>query len=133
MSRHLHLTPLAGALFTASFAAFLCVAPAQASAAKTPGAFGVVMGVDGKVYAHAKVCVDRNGNARCDASEPSVFSGPDGKFKLATSGVIVAEVGKNAFLVDDAAHSRVSVTRALVLRAPDSGITGPRSSPNRTP
>ena len=123
MSRQLHLNPLAGALV----AAFLAVAAVPAAAAKTPGAFGVVMGVDGKVYAHAKVCVDRNGNARCDANEASVFSGADGKFKLATSGAIVAEVGKGAFLVDEAAHTRVAVTRALVLRAPDSGITGPRS------
>jgi acid phosphatase len=123
MSRHLHFNPLAAALF----AVFLAAAAPSACAARTPGAFGVVLGVDGKVYAHAKVCVDRNGNARCDANEPSVFSGPDGKFKLATSGVIVAEVGKSAFLVDEAAHTRVAVTRALVLRAPDSGITGPRS------
>ena len=123
MSRHLHLTPLAGALA----ALFLAVAPPPAAAAKTPGAFGVVLGVDGKVYAHAKVCVDRNGNARCDANEASVFSGPDGKFRLATSGVVVAEVGKGAFLVDETAHARTAVVRALVLRAPDSGITGPRS------
>ena len=39
------------------------------------------MGVDGKVYAHARVCVDRNGNARCDANESTVFSDKDGKFK----------------------------------------------------
>ncbi len=123
MPRHLHLARLAGALA----AVFLAVAAPPASAAKTPGAFGVVLGVDGKVYAHAKVCIDRNRNARCDANEPSVFSGPDGKFRLAASGVVVAEVGKGAFLVDEAAHTRTAVTRALVLRAPDSGITGPRS------
>ena len=123
MPRHLHLARLAGALA----AVFLAVAAPPASAAKTPGAFGVVLGVDGKVYAHAKVCIDRNRNARCDANESSVFSGPDGKFKLTTSGVVVAEVGKGAFLVDEAAHTRTAVTRALVLRAPDSGITGPRS------
>jgi acid phosphatase len=123
MVRTLHLTPLAGALA----AGLLAIAMPPASAAKTPGAFGVVLGVDGKVYAHAKVCVDRNRNARCDANEPSVFSGPDGKFRLAASGVVVAEVGKGAFLVDGAAQTRAAVTRALVLRAPDSGITGPRS------
>jgi acid phosphatase len=123
MSRHLPLTPLASALV----AVFLMAAAPPASAAKTPGAFGVVMGVDGKVYAHAKVCIDRNGNARCDPNELAVFSGPDGKFKLATSGVVTAEVGKEAFLVDLAAKTRVRVTRALVLRAPESGITGPRA------
>ena len=123
MSRHLPLTPLASVLV----ALFLVAAAPPASAAKAPGAFGVVMGVDGKVYAHAKVCVDRNGNARCDANELAVFSGPDGKFKLAASGIVTAEVGKDAFLVDPAAKTRVRVTRALVLRAPESGITGPRA------
>jgi acid phosphatase len=123
MSRHLSLTPLASALV----AVFLVAAAPAVSAAQAPGAVGVVMGVDGKVYAHAKVCVDRNGNARCDANELAVFSGPDGKFRLATSGVVTAEVGKDAFLVDPVAKTKVRVTRALVLRAPASGITGPRA------
>jgi len=123
MSRYPHLNPMA----TALVAAFLAVAPPQAITAKAPGASGVVLGVDGKVYAHAKVCVDHNGNARCDANEAAVFSGPDGKFKLPGTGVVVAEVGKGSFLVDEAAHTRVAVTRALVLRAPESGITEPRA------
>jgi acid phosphatase len=114
-------------LATALVATWLAVAGAPASAAKTPGAFGVVLGVDGQVFAHAKVCIDRNGNARCDANEASVFSGPDGKFKLAANGVLVAEVGKGAFLVDEAAHKRTAVVRALVLRAPASGIAGARA------
>jgi acid phosphatase len=119
MSRHLHLHPLAAALA----AAFLV----GAAAAKPPGANGVVLGVDGKVYAHAKVCVDHNANARCDGNEAAVFSGADGKFKLPGAGVVIAEIGKGAFLVDEAAHTRVGVTRALVLRAPESGATGARS------
>ena len=109
MSRTMKLTALAAALL--AFAA-------PASAAKSPGVTGAVMAVDGKVYSHAKVCVDRNGNARCDANEPAVFSDKDGKFKLGGSGAIVAEVGKGAFLVDTAAHTKVAVTRALVLRSP---------------
>ena len=122
MSRHPHLHPLAAALA----AAFLAAAAAPASA-KGPGVSGVVMGIDGKVYAHAKVCVDRNGNARCDGNEPAVFSDKEGKFKLAASGAVVAEVGKSAFLVDDGAHAKVAVTRALVLRGPASDATGPRA------
>ena len=51
MSRHLHLNPLAAALV----AGFFAVAAGPACAAKAPGASGVVLGVDGKVYAHAKV------------------------------------------------------------------------------
>ena len=121
MSRHPHPHPLAAALAVT----FLAVAaPASAKAA---GVSGVVRGVDGKVYAHARVCVDRNGNARCDPGEPSVFSGADGGFRLAGGGAIVAEVGKSAFLVDEAAHTRVAVTRALVLRSPkgaDAGAAG---------
>jgi acid phosphatase len=123
MSRHPHLPPLT----SARLAAVLTAAAAPAFAAKTPGASGVVLGIAGQVVAHAKVCVDRNGNARCDANEAAVFSGPDGTFRLATSGVVVAEVGKGAFLVDESAHTRTAVTRAFVLRAPESGFPGPRS------
>ncbi len=123
MPRHPHLHPLAAALVAAFFAGLA----APASAARSPGVAGVVLAADGKVVAHAKVCIDRNGNARCDANEAAVFSGPDGKFKLAASGVVVAEVGKGASVVDEAAHSKVAVTRAFVLRAPDSGIAEPRS------
>ncbi len=121
MSRHPQLNPLAAALVAASLLA------AMPASAKAPAVSGVVRGVDGKVYAHARVCVDRNGNARCDPGEPSVFSGADGGFRLAGGGAIVAEVGKSAFLVDEAAHTRVAVTRALVLRSPkgaDAGAAG---------
>jgi acid phosphatase len=123
MPRLLHRIPLASVLA----AVFLAAAAPLAGAATAPGAFGVVMGVDGKVYAHARVCIDRNGNARCDANEASVFSGGDGKFRLAASGVVAAEIGKDAFLVDEGARSRVRVARALVLRAPESGSAGPRA------
>jgi len=113
MSRHPQLHPLAGALAAASLAL-----AAPASPAKSLEVSGVVMGVDGKVFAHAKVCVDHNGNARCDSNEAAVFSGADGRFKLFGKGGVVAEVGKGAFLVDPAAHTKVAVTRALVLRSP---------------
>ena len=122
MSRQLILKPLAAALVAAIFAT-----GTAASWARSLGISGIVMGADGKVYAHAKVCVDHNGNARCDANEASVFSGPDGKFTLFGQGVVVAEVGKGAFLVDEAAHTKVAVARALVLRAPVSGIDGTRA------
>ena len=120
MSRHPHLHPLAAAL-----AATFLATGAAPSWAKSSGVSGVVMGVDGKVYAHAKVCVDRNGNARCDANEPAVFSDKDGKFKLAGNGVIVAEVGKGSFLVDTGAGTKVAVKQALVLRAPAGEGAGP--------
>ena len=113
MSRHPLLRPLTSALA----AAWLAAAAAPAAAA---GTSGVVLGVDGKAYAHARVCIDRNGNARCDAGEAATFSGADGAFRLAGRGVVTAEVGKGAVLVDAAAHARVPVRQALVLRAPES-------------
>jgi acid phosphatase len=109
-----YLTPLASALV----AAFLVGAAAPVVAARSPGVVGVVRGAGAQVVAHAKVCLDRNGNARCDSGEPSVFSGPDGKFRLPGGGAVVAEVGKGAFLVDQSTQARVAVTRALVLRSP---------------
>ena len=121
MSRHLTLHPL-----TAALAAAFLVAAAAPAAAKAP-ATGVVLGVDGKVYVHAKVCVDRNHNARCDGGEASVFSGADGGFRLPGHGALVAEVGKGTFLVDTATHAKVAVTRPLVLRSPDVDGAGPRA------
>ena len=128
MSRHPHLHPLAAAIVAAFFAAG--AAPAWA---KPSGVSGVVRGVNGKVYAHAKVCIDRNGNARCDGNEPWVFSDKDGKFKLIANGAVVAEIGKGASLVDPTAHTKVAVTRALVFRSPkgvdaDSVDVGPLST-----
>ena len=114
MHRHLSLHPLTSALAAAFFAA--AVAPALAKAPTT----GVVRGVDGKVYAHARVCVDRNHNARCDGNEASVFSDKEGKFKLSGGpGVVVAEIGKGSFLVDTATTTKVAVTCPLVFRRPE--------------
>ena len=113
MSRKLHLTPLAGALV----AAFVAM---PAIAARSPGVSGVVMGADGRVIAHAKVCIDHNGNARCDANEHAVFSDKEGKFKLFGKGAILAEVGKGATWMDPAAHTEGAFARPLVLRAPES-------------
>ncbi len=123
MSRRLHLTPLAGALV----AAFVTAGAAPASAARAAGAAGVVVGADGRLVAHAKVCIDRNGNARCDANEHAVYSGADGAFRLSGNGVIVAEVGKGASWVDPATQDKVAVTRALVLRAPATDAAQPRA------
>jgi len=121
MSRQLTLHPLTAALA----AAFLAAAAAPA-VAKAP-ATGVVLGVDGKVYAHAKVCVDRNHNARCDGNEVSALSDADGGFRLAGHGALAAEIGKGSFLVDTTAHTKVAVTRALVLRGPEVDGAGPRA------
>ena len=128
MSRTMKLTPLAGSL-AAVLLAGACV---PASAAKSPGVSGVVMGVDGKLIVHAKVCIDHNGNARCDANEHVEFSDRQGRFKLFGSGAILAEVGKGATWVDPAAHTEGAFARPFVLRAPGSDakvrVVGPLST-----
>jgi acid phosphatase len=128
MSRMMKLTPLAGALVVA----FVAVVAAPAFAARSPGVSGVVMGADGRVVVHAKVCIDHNGNARCDANEHAVFSDKEGRFKLFGSGAILAEVGKGASWVDPAGNAKGTFARPLVLRAPasdvDVRIVGPLST-----
>ena len=128
MPRTMKLTPLAGSL-AAVLLAGACV---PASAAKSPGVSGVVMGVDGKLIVHAKVCIDHNGNARCDANEHVEFSDRQGRFKLFGSGAVLAEVGKGASWVDPAAHTEGAFARPLVLRASASTaevrVVGPLST-----
>ena len=128
MSRSMKLTPLAGSL-AAVLLAGACV---PASAAKSPGVSGVVMGVDGKLIVHAKVCIDHNGNARCDGNEHAEFSDRQGRFKLFGHGAVLAEVGKGASWADPAAHTEGAFARPFVLRAPASDaevrVVGPLST-----
>jgi acid phosphatase len=117
MNRTRHPTLPAAAL-----AAALAVAmPARAATS------GVVVGHG--YYQHARVCIDTNGNARCDAREAAVYTGTDGRFTLAGSGAIVAEVGTDATLVD-AAGTATPVARALTFRLPagGGGVVGPLST-----
>jgi len=107
MSPSLRLVPLSAALV----AAFACAAPVAAATAA-----GVVVGGDGLVYEHARVCVDRNANGRCDAGERAVMTGADGRFALKGGGPLVAEVGAGAWRVDRASGARTPVARALVFR-----------------
>ncbi len=60
---------------------------------------GLVQGFGG-----ARVCVDLNGNARCDSGEPTTQTDAKGQFELRGPGALVAEIGNSA--------------RPLVLRAP---------------
>jgi acid phosphatase len=118
MHRSPRLAPLVAALATA----FAAAAPARATTA------GVVVGHG--YYQHAKVCIDTNGNARCDAGEAAAWSGTDGRFSLSRSGAIVAEVGTDATLVDPATGASTPVARALAFRAPAGAgdVVGPLST-----
>jgi len=49
-------------------------------------------------FAGATVCVDSNGNGRCDSGEPSAVTDANGKFSLSLSGpsALIADIGTNA-------------------------------------
>jgi hypothetical protein len=49
-------------------------------------------------YAGATVCVDTNGNGRCDTGEPASVTDANGKFSLPVSSVsaLIADIGTNA-------------------------------------
>jgi acid phosphatase len=117
MSRTLRLAPLAAALATA----FAAAAPAHAAS-------GVVVGHG--YYQHAKVCVDANGNARCDANEAAVYTDAQGSFALDGDGALVAVVGTDATLFDPATGISTPVARALTLRLPAGAgtVVGPLST-----
>jgi acid phosphatase len=113
------LLPFAAALFTA-FAS-------SASVARS----GVVVGAEGQVYQHARVCIDRDANARCDAREPAVFSDAEGRFALKGQGALVAEIGRSTHVLDRASGARSAVARALTFRAAAGGadvVLGPIST-----
>jgi acid phosphatase len=121
MHRSLRLAPLAAALATA----FAAAAAAPAHAATTNG---VVVGHG--VYQHAKVCIDTNGNARCDANEAAAWTDAAGRFSLPGKGALVAEVGTDATLFDPATATSTPVSRPLVLRAASGAgvVVGPLST-----
>lgn len=49
-------------------------------------------------YAGATVCVDTNGNGRCDTGEPAAVTDANGKFSLSVSAAsaLIADIGTNA-------------------------------------
>ena len=95
--------------FTASLLTTLVAACAVAPSDAPEGARGrgQVVGLPG-----ATVCVDRNGNALCDAGEPSSVADAGGGFELPGAGALVAE-GTSA-----APTLATDGSRRIVLRAP---------------
>ena len=63
-------------------------------------------------FAGATVCLDRNGNARCDADEPSTVADAAGRFEPPGAGALLAEA------VGDARAATPTGARRIVLRAP---------------
>ncbi|CAN5789272.1 acid phosphatase [soil metagenome] len=68
----------------------LCALLTACASAPTTDASGMTRG---QVFGvtNAKVCLDRNGNARCDDGEPSTMADANGAFALAGAGAFIAE------------------------------------------
>jgi acid phosphatase len=78
---------------------------------------GVVVG--NGYYQNAKVCLDSNTNARCDAGEAYVMSDSNGGYNLNGSGNVVAEIQ-----VGTATLASNPVNVALTLRNPAANLNG---------
>lgn len=93
-----------------------------------PGFFGFPSGgstatttsgvVTGSYYRNAKVCIDTNGNGRCDSGEPSTTTDANGAFTLTGQGALVAEIGTSSKRFDPVTNTETPVTQPLVFRAP---------------
>ena len=82
---------------------------------------GVVAGTG--YYQNAVVCIDQNGNGRCDAGEPAAVTNAAGAFALAVNGAVVAEIGATASLLDPTTGISQPVKQALRFRAPTAAPT----------
>ena len=77
---------------------------------------GVVIG---SYFRNARVCLDANGNAACDAGEAAAVTDAAGRFVLSGSGAgIVADIGTDALAYDPDANTTTPVPARTVLRAP---------------
>ena len=74
--------------------------------------------VTGSYFRHAKVCLDANGNGRCDSGETSTYTDDGGTYKLLGSGAIVAEIGTDATRFDPDTNTATAVTQPMTFRAP---------------
>jgi acid phosphatase len=80
-----------------------------------PSTSGVVTG---SYFRNVKVCVDTNGNARCDEGEPSAMTDDNGAFTINGKGALVAEISTVSRRFDPATGTETAVTQPLVFRAP---------------
>jgi len=99
-------------------AAILTLSGALAAAAPAPRLAGTVTGAAGGVVTNARVCLDRNRNARCDAGEPSTFSRDDGSYALRGASPLAAELSLDSTEIDPATGQHLRPRRLYALRAP---------------
>ncbi|MFB0824052.1 acid phosphatase [Chromobacterium violaceum] len=101
--------------------ALTVIGAAVLSACGSAGGSAATSGVvTGSYFRHAKVCLDRNGNGRCDSTEISTYTDDNGAFSLNGQGDVVVEVGTDAVRYDPDAKTATPVTDPLVFRAPAS-------------
>ncbi|MGC0154385.1 acid phosphatase [Chromobacterium vaccinii] len=74
--------------------------------------------VTGSYFRHAKVCLDQNGNGRCDAGEPSTYTDANGAFTLKGNGAVLVEIGTDAVRYDPDSDTATPVSDPLIFRAP---------------
>lgn len=86
----------------------------MASGAAYSDVSGVVAGQGH--YQNATVCLDLNGNARCDAGEPTTTTDANGAFTLPGSGPVVARVVAGTTLLNNG--SSTPAPQTLTFRAP---------------
>ncbi|MEJ8821806.1 acid phosphatase [Variovorax humicola] len=92
-----------------------CGSSGAPGGAAGPSTSGVVTG---SYYRNAKVCVDDNGNGRCDPGETSAMSNANGAFVVGGRGALVAEIGTSSRRFDPATGTESAVLQPLVFRAP---------------
>ena len=106
MNRNLNLLPLA---------AILSAGLSGCGGSDAPAVSGIVAG---SYYRHALVCLDDNGNGRCDSGEQNAYTDDNGAFTLSGSGPVVAQIGLDATRYDPDTKVATKVVQPMVFRAP---------------
>nr|WP_199067655.1 acid phosphatase [Chromobacterium sp. ASV5] len=96
-------------------AAVLAACAGSGGGEAAAGSSGVVTG---SYFRHAKVCLDKNNNGRCDSGEPFVYTDGNGAYTLPGSGAVAVEVGVDAVRYDPDTQTATAVTQPLAFRAP---------------
>jgi acid phosphatase len=110
------LLPLSAAL---ALALAGCGGSGSSSAGSIDSSVAYNGAVTGSYFRHAKVCLDLNNNARCDANEPSTFSDANGAYALrGPDAAIAVEVGTDATRYDPDTNTETAITQPLVFRSP---------------
>jgi acid phosphatase len=98
-----------------------CSGGGGGSSTITPGVTtGTTTGVViGSYFRNARVCMDSNNNAVCEAGEPATVTDSAGQYTLAGAGSnVVAEIGVDTSQYNPDTNTSAPVSRKIVLRAP---------------